>query len=149
MATGDNGPIAFKVNTQRHPLFLVMLLLVCVVLLVSCGGGNATASAPPTPTAPPTPMATPTPTPVIGVTHVTITFTSKFQPAYIQVRVGTTVTWTNNDNVGHTVTFRNGMKDSGRIDAGGGTFSFTFASKGIFPYYCIIHPDMVGVVTVT
>lgn len=129
--------------------FVVVLLLSCVVLFVSCGGGNATASAPPTPTTPPTPMTSPTPTPVVGVTHVTITFTSKFQPAYIEVPVGTTVTWTNNDNVGHTVTFRNGMADSKRIDAAGGTFSYTFKSKGIFPYYCTIHPDMVGAVTVT
>ena len=147
MATGDHGPIAFKVNTQRHPLFLVVLLLVCVVLFSSCGGGNATVPAPPTPT--PTPTVSPTPTPVVGVTHVTIPFTSQFQPATIQVPVGTTVTWTNNDNVGHTVTFRNGMKDSGRIDAGGGTFRYTFTSKGIFPYYCTIHPAMVGVVIVT
>ncbi len=150
MATGDNGQIAFTVNTQRYPLFLVMLLLICVVPFVSCGGGNATVPAPPTPTAPPTPMATPTPTPVVGVTHVTITITAKFQPANIQVPVGTTVTWTNNDNVGHTVTFRNGMKDSGVLWGGGaGTFRYTFASKGIFPYYCTIHPSMLGVVTVT
>ena len=115
MATGDHSPIACTVNTQRHPLFLVMLLLICVVLFSSCGGGNATASAPPTPT----PMATPTPTPVVGVTHVSITITAKFQPANIQVPVGTTITWTNNDTTGHTVTFRNGMKDSGVIDPGG------------------------------
>ncbi len=152
MATGNNGPIAFKVNTQRHPLFLVLLLLVCVVLFVSCGGGNATVPAPTTPTAPPTPMASPTPTPVVGVTHVTITITAKFQPANLQVPVGTTVTWTNNDNVPHTVTFRNGMKDSGVslfLAGGAGTFSYTFASKGNFPYYCRIHPSMVAVVTVT
>ena len=135
----------FQFLRRYDPPFVVLLLLSCVMLFVSCSGGNATASAPP----PPTPMASPTPTPVIGVTQVTITFTSKFQPAYIQVRVGTTVTWTNNDNVGHTVTFRNGMADSRRIDAGGGTYSYTFKSKGYFPYYCTIHPDMVGAVTVT
>jgi hypothetical protein len=106
MATGDTGPIAFKVNTQRYPLFLVLLLLICVVLFSSCGGGNATVSAPPTPTAPLTPTATATPTPVVGVTHVSITIASKYQPANIQVPVGTTVTWTNNDNVPHTVTLQ-------------------------------------------
>ena len=94
-------------------------------------------------------MASPTPKPVVGVTHVTITMTAKFQPANIQVPVGTTVTWTNNDNVGHTVTFRNGMKDSGILLAAGvGTFSYTFMSKGTFPYYDKID-DLVGVVTVT
>lgn len=137
-------------TTQRHPLFLAVLLLVCVVLLVSCGGGNATPSAAPPPTATPTPMASPTPTPVVGVTHVTITMTAQFQPANIQVPVGTTVTWTNNDNVGHTVTFRNGMQDSGVLLAGGaGTFRYTFMTKGIFPYYCTFHPSMQGVVIVT
>ena len=129
MATGDHGPRAFQVNTQRHPLFLVTPLLVCVVLFVSCGAANATAPAPPTST----PMTTPTPTPVVGVTHVTIPFTSQFQPASIQVLVGTTVTWTNNDNVGHTVTFRNGMKDSGRIDAGGRDVPLYLRVQGHLP----------------
>jgi plastocyanin len=172
MPTGDHSSIAFTANIQRHPLFLVIPLLVCVVLFVSCGGGTATVSAPSTPTATPTPMASPIPTPVVGVTHVSITITAKFQPANIQVPVGTTVTWTNDGNVGHTVTFRNGMKDSGILLAGGkqivpdtfaqpgmkdsgillpqgGTVSYTFTSKGIFPYYCTIHPSMQGVVTVT
>jgi len=138
-------------NTQRYPLLLVMLLLICVVLFASCGG-TATVAAPSTPTAPPTPTATPTPTPVVGVSHVSITITAKYQPANIQVPVGTTVTWTNNDNVGHTVTFRNGMADSGRalyLAGGAGTWSYTFLSKGIFPYYCTFHPSMHGVVTVT
>ena len=148
MSTGDYGSIALTEHTQRYPLCLVMLLLMCVVLFSSCGG-NATVAASPTPTASPTPMASPTPTPVVGVTHVSITITAKFQPANIQVPIGTTVTWTNNDTTGHTVTFRNGMADSKRIDAAGGTFRYTFKSKGIFPYYCTIHPDMVGAVTVT
>ena len=149
MPTGDHSSIAFTANIQRHPLFLVIPLLVCVVLFVSCGGGTATVSAPSTPTATPTPMASPIPTPVVGVTHVSITITAKFQPANIQVPVGTTVTWTNDGNVGHTVTFRNGMKDSGILLPQGGTVSYTFTSKGIFPYYCTIHPSMQGVVTVT
>ncbi len=128
-------------NALHDPPFVVVLLLSCVVLFVSCGRGNATVPAPPPPTA--------SPRPVVGVTHVTITITAQFQPATIQVPVGTTVTWTNNDNIGHTVTFRNGMKDSGVIVPGGGTFRYPFTSKGIFPYYCTLHPSMGGVVTVT
>jgi plastocyanin len=150
MAIVDHGSIALTENTQRYPLFLVILLLICVVVFSSCGG-NATVPAPPTPTAPPTPLATPTPTPVVGVTHVSITIAAKYQPANIQVPVGTTVTWTNNDNVEHTVTFRNGMADSGRalfLAGGASTWGYTFKSKGIFPYYCRVHPSMHGVVTV-
>src|SRR5215472_17378598 len=142
MATGDHSSIASTVNRQRHPLLLVMLLLVCVLLFAGCGGGNATASAPPTPTPTPTPMASPTPTPVVGVTHVSITITAKYQPASIQVPVGTTVTWTNDGTVGHTVTFRNGTAVSGILLAGGKQLvPDTFASKQVMKDSGILLPQ--------
>lgn len=86
-------------------------------------------------------------TPEVGVTQVTIQ-NFAYQPAIIQVPAGTTVTWTNQDSVAHTVTFRNGMKDSGLFQQGQ-TFSYTFASPGTYDYYCAVHPYMVGRVIVT
>ncbi len=50
--------------------------------------------------------------PVTGVTHMNMQ-NFAYQMANIQVRAGTTVTWTNQDNVPHSITFKNGMKDSG------------------------------------
>jgi plastocyanin len=52
--------------------------------------------------------------PVTGVTHMNMQ-NFAYQMATIQVRVGTTVTWTNQDNVPHSITFQNGMKDSGLL----------------------------------
>lgn len=70
----------------------------------------------------------------------------EFNPETITVSTGTTVTWTNNDDVAHTVT-REGMFDSGNI-AAGGTFSFTFDEAGTYDYVCTIHPAMTGTVIV-
>ncbi len=63
----------------------------------------------------------------------------------IQVAKGTTVTWTNQDPVPHTVTF-SGF-GSGSLDTGG-TYSHTFSDAGMFPYHCSIHPSMNGAVVV-
>ena len=86
-------------------------------------------------------------TPVTGITHLTMQ-NSAYQPANIQVRVGTTVTWTNQDNVPHSITFKNGMKDSGLLYHGQ-SFSYTFNTPGTYQYYCSVHPYMLATVTVT
>jgi amicyanin len=84
--------------------------------------------------------------PVTGVTHMNMQ-NFAYQMATIQVRVGTTVTWTNQDNVPHSITFKNGMKDSGLLYQGQ-SFSYTFSTPGTYQYYCTVHPYMVATVTV-
>jgi len=71
----------------------------------------------------------------------------QFTPGSITVTAGTTVTWTNNDNMTHNVTSNSGAFSSGNIEAGK-TYSFTFNTKGTFPYTCTIHPGMTGTVIV-
>lgn len=71
-----------------------------------------------------------------------------FHPEHLQCAAGTTVTWTNHDDVQHTVTFRNGMADSGLLPHGQ-TYQYTFRLPGTFEYYCTVHPRMVGTVVVT
>jgi plastocyanin len=74
-----------------------------------------------------------------------------FSPANITVKVGDTVTWTNNDTVAHTVTADSGSSDapdSGNI-APGTTYSFKFTKAATYIYHCAIHPNMQGSVTVT
>lgn len=61
--------------------------------------------------------------------------------------VGDTVTITNEDSVGHTWTAVDGDFDSGTI-AEGETFEFTFDEAGEFDYFCSIHPQMEGTITV-
>jgi plastocyanin len=73
--------------------------------------------------------------------------TTAYIPDSVTVSVGTTIKWTNNDVVAHTVSSQNNLWDSGSL-AGGATFSRTFQSTGTFPYYCAFHVGMVGTVTV-
>ena len=70
-----------------------------------------------------------------------------FDPADLTVKVGQTVTWTNNDPFAHRLVGDKGEFDSGTM-AGGATFSFTFKSTGTFTYHCTIHPSMTGTVIV-
>jgi plastocyanin len=69
-----------------------------------------------------------------------------FDPSAITVPTGTTVAWTNDDAVPHTVTSTDGVFDSGIFDPGG-SFSFTFNEPGSFAYICQLHPQMQGTVT--
>jgi nitrite reductase (NO-forming) len=59
----------------------------------------------------------------------------------LTIKVGTTVTWTNDDNQLHTVTAVDGSFDSGFLDPGA-TFSYTFGEVGDFEYFCLPHPWM-------
>jgi VCBS repeat-containing protein len=70
-----------------------------------------------------------------------------FDPLTITVNTGTTITWTNKDVYGHTVTSDTGLFDSGTIDASG-TFSYTFNTAGTFPYHCKVESTMTGTVVV-
>ncbi len=56
----------------------------------------------------------------------------------LTVKVGTTVTWTNQDSAAHTATADNKLWDSGVLQKGQ-SFSFTFKQAGQFPYYCTLH----------
>jgi plastocyanin len=69
-----------------------------------------------------------------------------FSPASLEIAIGETVTWTNEDSAAHTVTGDDGI-DSGSL-AQGKSFTHTFKSAGTFSYRCSIHPNMTGKVTV-
>lgn len=71
-----------------------------------------------------------------------------FSPADLSVKVGDSVTWTNNDSTAHTATADDGSFDCGVI-AGGQSFTFTFTTAGTFTYHCRIHPSMVAKLTVS
>ena len=71
-----------------------------------------------------------------------------FQPADVEVAVGETVAWSNDDTEGDTVTAIDGAFNSGVMTAGA-EFPTTFDAVGTFDYFCAIHPEMTGSVTVT
>ncbi|MDI3322096.1 cupredoxin domain-containing protein [Pinibacter soli] len=70
-----------------------------------------------------------------------------YNPGNLTVKAGTTVSWTNNDNVDHTVTANDGSFDSGAIKTGS-KYSHTFSTTGTFSYHCTFHADMKASVVV-
>jgi len=70
-----------------------------------------------------------------------------FGPATLTVPVGSTVTWTNHDDIPHTVVSTEGVFKSKVLDTDE-KFSFAFSKAGSYPYFCSIHPKMTGKVVV-
>lgn len=70
-----------------------------------------------------------------------------FGPGDLTVPVGTTITWTNRDDIPHTVVSTDGGFKSKVMDTDE-KFSYTFTKAGTYPYFCSIHPKMTGQVVV-
>jgi amicyanin len=70
-----------------------------------------------------------------------------FGPAELKVAVGTTVTWTNRDDIPHTAVSTDKMFKSKVLDTDE-KFSFTFSKAGTYEYFCSIHPKMTGKIVV-
>jgi plastocyanin len=94
----------------------------------------------------PAAASAPTPAPAPATMEVKIDNFS-FGPTSITVAVGTTVTWTNRDDIPHTVVSTDGVFKSKVMDTDE-KFSFTFSKAGTFAYFCSIHPKMTGTVVV-
>lgn len=85
----------------------------------------------------------------LAQTNNSVTIQSfSFQPNNLTVPMGTTVIWTNQDSVEHTVTADNGAFDSNNIMPNGGQYSHTFNQSGTYAYHCKIHPTMRGQIQV-
>jgi manganese oxidase len=73
---------------------------------------------------------------------------NSFSPNPVDLKIGETVTWINDDSGRHTVTSKDGVFDSGMMGKGQ-SFSFTFDKPGEYPYFCEPHPNMMDTVVVT
>lgn len=132
---------------KRGAFLLAGIPLLAVV--TACGSVGSAAASPATarPTAPAASPAAPTAAPVASTNVVIRDFA--FTPRTIQVKVGSTVTWTNQDGDAHTVDFKPSGGSISPVLETGATFSRTFGSVGTFAYICSIHPEMHGTVVVT
>jgi len=89
-------------------------------------------------------MARATPAPAAAAVTID-NFT--FKAPLVTVKPGTIVTWTNGDDIPHTVVSRDVLFKSKVLDTGD-RFSFTFAKPGQFGYFCSLHPHMTGTIVV-
>ena len=69
-----------------------------------------------------------------------------FGPTVLRVALGETVTWKNFDPYVHTITAAGGVFDH-EVGAGD-SYTYTFGSAGVYPYYCLLHPRMAGAIVV-
>ncbi len=70
-----------------------------------------------------------------------------FTPQRLTVKAGTTVTWTNEDDIPHTVASSTKAFKSKALDTDD-RFSFTFTTPGSYEYFCSLHPHMTGAIVV-
>src|SRR5918998_524216 len=79
--------------------------------------------------------------------------TDAWSPNPVQVSAGTTITWTNDDSQPHAVNSGENATPTGLFDSGimapAATFEHTFTEAGEYPYFCLLHPNMVGTVSVS
>jgi plastocyanin len=116
-------------------------LVVIGCVLAGCGGKDSSPMTPTPPAGPPAPTTIHIP---LGATPLTDT---AYVPNPVTVQIGTMVTWINDDNVSHTSTSSVGLWNSGDMPPGS-QFSFTFQAAGAFNYLCLVHPNMIGTITV-
>jgi plastocyanin len=134
----------------------VLFAVLAALLLAGCGGSDPVGG-----TTRPTSATTPA-TDVDSGDGAEVTIRSfSYMPEEAVVRVGTTVTWTNQDDFAHTVTagtpeepsdaFPEGvMGELGQMNGKGVTYSFAFEEPGTYDYFCRFHPQqMRATVTVT
>jgi plastocyanin len=94
------------------------------------------------------PTATPIPSNSTVVRIVANAGSNSFSPNPVEVKVGETVTWINDESGRHTVTSKDGVFNS-ELMGRGQSFSYTFDKVGEYPYSCSPHSNMVGTVVVT
>jgi plastocyanin len=70
-----------------------------------------------------------------------------FASQNLTVKIGTTVTWDNEDDIPHTIASSTKLFRSNALDTGD-KFSFTFTTPGAYQYFCSLHPHMIGTIVV-
>ena len=70
-----------------------------------------------------------------------------FNPPRLTAKAGTTITWQNEDDIPHTVASSTKLFKSKALDTSD-NFSFTFATPGVYEYFCSLHPHMTGTIVV-
>ena len=70
-----------------------------------------------------------------------------FSPAQLTVAAGTKITWTNHDQVPHTIVDEGKKFRSPALDTND-SYSFVLTQPGTYRYFCSLHPQMVGTITV-
>ncbi len=127
-----------------------VIVVVIIIVVARSGSKKSTGSTSATSSSAGTSSATSDTSGAVATTSVNIT-NYMFTPMVVSVKVGSKVTWTNQDQVSHTVTADTASADapSSSLIGQGQSYSFTFQKAGTYTFHCAVHPDMHGTVIVT
>lgn len=129
---------------QWIALYLVIGVIIYGVfyyfVLAKKGGYN---SSNPTPTS----AQTNTPSQTAAAKNEVTISNFSFSPTSLTVKVGDSVTWTNNDSAPHSATADDGSFDTGTF-AQGESKTVTFSKAGSYTYHCSVHPNMKATIIV-
>jgi plastocyanin len=129
----QRGKAAFLEETMKRTIWRLGIAAVAIIITAAAGGKwNAVASAP---------TQEKTAEMVVKIDHFT------FSPATITVTAGSTVRWTNHDDIPHSVVSEDKSFKSKAMDTDE-NFSYTFTKPGTYSYLCSIHPRMTGKIIV-
>jgi plastocyanin len=116
--------------TKKHAWLAGLAMPVMIAMLLLAGSPSVTANDQP------------------SAANAEITIDNfSFGPETLKVSVGTTVTWTNRDDIPHTVVSTDGVFKS-KVRDTDEKFSYTFTQAGTYPYFCSVHPKMTGKIVV-
>ncbi|MFA6420334.1 MAG: cupredoxin family copper-binding protein [archaeon] len=122
---------------------IIFVLLIATLLLAGCTYQTTTPTS--TGTTTPTQSTNDTTNQTTAITATISIQNFSFNPSTLTISKGTTITWTNNDSMAHTVT---GGELNSPVMAPGQTYTHTFNTIGTIDYICTIHPSMKGQIIV-
>lgn len=141
---------------------VVIGIIIAVVLVIAIGGyfsyKNMNSSSYTAPAAPsgnnqatlaPAPAPAPTQAASQAQTYNVEIKNFAFNPSTTNIKVGDSVTWTNNDGATHTITSDSGTELASSGISSGSTYSHTFSTAGTYNYHCSIHTSMKGTIVVS
>ena len=126
---------------MKSALFALSLVIATSMFSSGCYSKETMDSPPQKANTPPATMNT---TSMMNVSIVGFAF----NPENVTVKMGSSITWTNQDRAPHTITSDDGSWDSGKIMQNG-KYTHKFDKAGTFTYYCAVHPSMKGSIIVT
>jgi amicyanin len=139
-----------KQNNKGLLIGIGVVIVIAVVAIIAAGGHKATSTYTNTSKPAKSSSSSSNTSGAVATTDVKIQ-NYMFSPMVIKVKVGSTVTWTNEDQVHHTVTADTVSADApnGPLIGQGEKYSFTFKKAGTYTFHCMPHPYMHGTVVVT
>lgn len=127
---------------MKRSTTIIIILIIIIAVYYGLRKNNTANTAP---AATDTTTQTTVNTPTTQATDQVSIIDSSFSPSTVTVAVGSTVTWTNNDTMAHSVVVDGVVSPTLQT---GQTFTHTFSVSGSFDYHCGIHPSMTGSVIV-